>query len=855
MRMTYLGLFQKIFNWVFDKILSPIIDFLASILSSVLEWIFNNILVPVLTLVIKTVVPWILDLIRDLFSDLLYTLFTYICKIIDYIQIGFNVFIGTSDVTYYEDKVEHSTSLINALMSQSSVNKAFWIITALGLGIALILSIYATIKSTLDFDFENRRPVGTVLKSMMKCFFQFLIIPFFTLFILQLSSLVMTTINESLTKEDGPKTLGSVIFCVASLDASKVSSENLKNIKPENLATVNLLTEGERGKYYRGEKLYSEKETVKKDFNLSDFDYVTGLVAAIFLAVILLMCCITFIQRIYEILVLYIVSPLFVATMPIDDGEKFKKWKEMFIAKIFSGYGSLLAMNVYLMLCPVILGNKITWGTENTSAAASYLIKLIFFIGGAWAMLKIGPMITTMLNYQAGQSEEAGSARISGAVGGAMISAGTYVGSKVGSAVGGAFKSHREERKDIADSRFGKYDSATVKSDSSAGEKGIGGSASGASAGAFTGGAAPGGKTPGSKGGFSSGGEDAAGKDSNEKGASPERQTPESAGGSAGGEEGAAGESSEAFTGGAVPEGQTPESVGDLVGTEGADGEGGEVFTGEAAPEGQTPESAGDLAGAEGADGEGGEAFTGEAVPEGQTPGTADSSSGEEAAEENENTAAETATAAGGEQETGEESGAFTGEAAPEGQTPQNADENADAAGQKDGAADAAAKSGNAVSYGKAKKNWFDSTLQFVHRVVPRKSNKDGSYSFNILGTKIKYDKDGNRVGVKLPGIHLKYDKDGKVRVGGFSVLGVVNCKKSVGDGKFKVSSVPMIGLKRKQSTNGEFYTKQVMGIKFAHATNEETGEKSVSAVRIGNFIFGSSKVDIDVSPKEDKKE
>lgn len=412
MTMVYLGLFSKIFEWVWNKILNPIVQFISWLLGKLFEWIFNNLIVPILTMVLKTVLPWFLDLLKDIFSGILYRILSWIFKMIDYINIAFDIFIGTSKISYQG----REQSLLNAMISVNLISKAFWIITALGIGIAMLLCIYAVIKSTMDFDFENKRPVGAVMRSMLKCFFQFLTIPFFVIFILQLSGIVLSVFDTALSDSsaDGKQTLGCIMFGITSLDASL-------HINTHNLSDTNfrrdLLTDGIRGEFYYGNKRYMDIDEVRKYFDLSKFDYLVGISIGIFLAVILLICCITFIRRIFELLALYLISPLFVSTMPLDDGEKFKKWRDLFIAKVFSGYGSVLSMKLYLLLCPIILGNSIQWGSDSTSRDATYFIKLIFLVGGAWAMLKIGPMISSIINMQSGQAEQITADRISGKTG------------------------------------------------------------------------------------------------------------------------------------------------------------------------------------------------------------------------------------------------------------------------------------------------------------------------------------------------------------------------------------------------------------------------------------------------------
>lgn len=435
MTMVYLGLFSKIFEWIWSKILSPIVQFVATLLGKLFEWIFNTILLPILTAVLKTVLPWFLDLLKTIFSGILYRILSWIFKMIDYMNTAFNIFIGTSNVSYQGKE----QPLLNAMMSVGPVSKAFWIITALGVGIAMLLCIYAVTKSTMDFDFENKRPVGAVMRSMLKCFLQFLTIPLFVIFFLQLSGIILSAFDTALSTQAEYKkqTLGCIMFGITSLDAAtnktgQIYTHNLSDVKFHE----NLLTDGMRREFYIGEKNYMDIDEVKTYFDLSKFDYLVGIILGIFLAVILLICSITFIRRIFEVLTLYLVSPLFISTMPLDDGEKFKKWREMFISKVFNGYGSVLSMKLYLMLCPIIIGNSIQWGGAETTKEATYFIKLIFLVGGAWAMLKIGPMITSIIHMQTGQAEQTtadmigakASQTVSGAVGWTVEKAGYAAG-------------------------------------------------------------------------------------------------------------------------------------------------------------------------------------------------------------------------------------------------------------------------------------------------------------------------------------------------------------------------------------------------------------------------------------------
>ena len=63
---------------------------------------------------------------------------------------------------------------------------------------------------------------------------------------------------------------------------------------------------------------------------------------------------------------------------------------------------------------------------QNGSTEADYLIRMLFMLGGAWAVIKAGPTITQLLNFQAGAAErETGMSVTAGMMGAATTIKGT----------------------------------------------------------------------------------------------------------------------------------------------------------------------------------------------------------------------------------------------------------------------------------------------------------------------------------------------------------------------------------------------------------------------------------------------
>ena len=461
MRFTYLGLFAKIFEWVFEKILSPVVKFLASLLSAVFEWIFENIIAPILTLVLKEIIPWIIDLIVELLSFLFYEVLAYLCKIVDYMQTAFDIFAGVQPVTFERNDIKTTGPLLQAVMAQPVVVKMFAAIMAVGFVLAMVFTIIQVAKSVIDLDFEGKRPVGAVLRSLFKTAIQFIMVPLSVIIIIAFSTQLLKTIDDAVklaNGNSGSSSLGRIVFLISSLDAEKTSSYNIGSFRPSSTCG-NILEAGGRKEIYTGTKSYLDSSYIKAHFNLRDFDYFTGYIAGIFLIIVLAASGLVFIQRLFDVVVLYIISPVFVATMPLDEGEKFKRWKDLFYGKVFGGYGAILSMKLYFLLLPLIMSPQLKWGESSEEGA--YLLKLMFILGGAYACTKIGAMVTGLISQSAGAAEAQTSGMVSSAMGGAALSMAmsgmSWVTGKVGGAVGSMLPGFGGgESTQIADQKFSK---------------------------------------------------------------------------------------------------------------------------------------------------------------------------------------------------------------------------------------------------------------------------------------------------------------------------------------------------------------------------------------------------------------
>ena len=85
-------------------------------------------------------------------------------------------------------------------------------------------------------------------------------------------------------------------------------------------------------------------------YDLWQFDYVVAAVTGIFMAFMFLKLLITLAKRIYEIILLFLASPVVASMMPLDGGNALKDWRKQFIGKIFMIYGPVVAMNLFISI-------------------------------------------------------------------------------------------------------------------------------------------------------------------------------------------------------------------------------------------------------------------------------------------------------------------------------------------------------------------------------------------------------------------------------------------------------------------------------------------------------------------------
>ena len=187
-------------------------------------------------------------------------------------------------------------------------------------------------------------------------------------------------------------------FLVGSLSAAKNSQYNEN---PE-------MTDGLRSAYYYGDKNIYDFDQVRADFSINpaDYNYILALLISLLLiydlGIIIFSCG----SRIFMMLFLYIVGPLFFATEPLDDGEKRKQWTTAFVVQTFGVMGTVISMRLLILFIPIVMNSKLVLFDNGV---LNLLAKVVLIVSGFLASQKANGVITGILANNAGMQSVAAS--------------------------------------------------------------------------------------------------------------------------------------------------------------------------------------------------------------------------------------------------------------------------------------------------------------------------------------------------------------------------------------------------------------------------------------------------------------
>ena len=430
MTPVYLGIFSKIFEWIWDNILRPIVEFFGELLRSVLNFMFETVLKPLLINVFFPLFKLLAKMVFDILVDVLFELYVKMLQLVDLMQELFNIFGGVSPVKYKGE----DNYLLLAIFNMSPIMRTVWVLIVIAFVLLLLFSGISVIRSIGELGNEVQRPLAKVMRNTFSGFFKIFMVPFLCVFLLLGTTVILKSVSTGLTAmmetssttggtskplyRGSKTTLGRTIFVVSTLNAANTASYNITHSGAD-VGKIGLNDDLRAKYYYVDAQKYNgnsyvndaknywaktgDKFDARNDFDIKEIDYLIGIALGLLFLYTLVRGALSFIQRIFNILLLTLAGPIMGSTIPLDDGKKYEGWKELYIGEFFSAFGLLMGMEIYMMMVPIIMDGNITFG--NGTVEANYLIRLVMLAGGAFMIKEVGPIITGFISSAAANIE------------------------------------------------------------------------------------------------------------------------------------------------------------------------------------------------------------------------------------------------------------------------------------------------------------------------------------------------------------------------------------------------------------------------------------------------------------------
>lgn len=298
------------------------------------------------------------------FQELCLQLFLWLLQLIDGLMEIFSAISGVTNVNYHGQSV----NIIEFLAGDSTVMTIFWCIFILAVGLTCIFTIVGLVKNMI----ANNRNVSTIVGK----FFLALLGTMAMLAVVFLGILIANSLLQLLAKIfqiSNTTKISNAIFnaCVGDW----INGYNINKIDVTSLSVGDIF-----GGYNAA--LFGIWPTSWKCngmVNPNNFMYMPALIAGIALGIALIIAILNLAKRVYEIIYLYFCMPVSMSTLPLDDGARFKNWREQFLTKIILAYGAVLSVNVFVLLLPLIQQMSIS----GASGFANSIFLIFMIVGGA----------------------------------------------------------------------------------------------------------------------------------------------------------------------------------------------------------------------------------------------------------------------------------------------------------------------------------------------------------------------------------------------------------------------------------------------------------------------------------------
>ena len=326
--------------------------------------------------------------------------------------------------------VTQDVDLLTYFMQGETILNAFGYVCLFGFILLFLFTVFRIVRDQVTF-YDKKSPVRICLDSA-KILLMFLLVPAIMIAGTAFVSTLMQGIYEAVA--NGNSGLGGSMFVVFAEEAYIGPAED-KQVILDAFRSCSLED------YLNGVSEFSYYNTDKtaEYFKLSKINFFLGLVGSISVMMLLSLTLLSFVERIISLVLLFVIAPLPMSVCSLDDGERFKTWREQTINKFLTAYGGILALGVFSLMLPMIASMNFFPISGTGGSVVNGIARLLFIIGGAFACRRGMVLIGNLVSRGAGSQDLMDQSHISGGMASLAHMAGGMIKGALGM-VGGAAK-------------------------------------------------------------------------------------------------------------------------------------------------------------------------------------------------------------------------------------------------------------------------------------------------------------------------------------------------------------------------------------------------------------------------------
>ena len=355
----------------------------------------------------------------DWFWEFLYMVSKTIFRLIDGLILCANKLCGIDTINFDGEE----SDLLTFLFFSDEIGFAFKISALLATILLVVFAVFMIIRSIAK-DKAEGTPTQIAIKAF-KTLLMFFLVPVVVIAFMTLGNAFVRALYDATMQTSS--TPGAFLFSMFAADGGMAAQY------------VELFKIGE------GQWDYTNTSLVSTYMPLSDFPFIFSWLAGGVVLFGVGSAMLIFVDRVISLVILYIAAPISISTSLLDDGARFKLWRDQFLSKFIMGYGMILSINIYALVCGIVMqpGFVFFEGEDIRNVFLNMVMKLLIVGGGALTMQKSMALVGNLVSQGAGSNElrdSMSAGALAKMAGGAAFKAAKMAGGLAGGALKAPFK-------------------------------------------------------------------------------------------------------------------------------------------------------------------------------------------------------------------------------------------------------------------------------------------------------------------------------------------------------------------------------------------------------------------------------